>query len=96
MGSDRDLFHGRSDPNRRFSRRSVRCQTVRTMRGGAQWVLPEGNRMSLAVIALIVLLALVIGAMPTWSHSRNWGYMPSGGLGLIAFVVLVMLATGEL
>jgi len=52
--------------------------------------------MSLAVIALIVLLALVIGAMPTWSHSRNWGYMPSGGLGLIAFVVLVMLATGEL
>ena len=50
--------------------------------------------MSLATIALIVLIALVIGAMPTWAHSRNWGYAPSGGLGVIAFVVLVMLATG--
>ena len=52
--------------------------------------------MSLAVIALIVLIALVIGAMPTWAHSRNWGYAPSGGLGLIAFVVLVMGAMGQL
>ena len=52
--------------------------------------------MSLATIALIVLIVLVIGAMPTWAHSRNWGYAPSGGLGAIAFVVLVMLATGQL
>ena len=51
--------------------------------------------MSLATIALIVLIALVIGAMPTWAHSRNWGYAPSGGLGVIAFVVLVVLATGQ-
>jgi hypothetical protein len=57
---------------------------------------PERNPMSLAVIALIVLIALVIGAMPTWSHSRNWGYAPCGGLGAIAFIVLAMLATGEL
>jgi hypothetical protein len=52
--------------------------------------------MSLATIALIVLIVMVIGAMPTWAHSRNWGYAPSGGLGVIAFVVLVMLATGQL
>ncbi|HSB23699.1 MAG TPA: DUF3309 domain-containing protein [Burkholderiaceae bacterium] len=52
--------------------------------------------MSLATIALIVLIALVIGAMPTWAHSRNWGYAPSGALGAVAFVVLVMLATGQL
>jgi uncharacterized protein DUF3309 len=52
--------------------------------------------MSLATIALIVLIVLVIGAMPTWAHSRNWGYAPSSGLGAIAFVVLVMLAIGEL
>ena len=52
--------------------------------------------MSLATIALIVLIVLVIGAMPTWAHSRSWGYAPSGGLGLIAFVVLVMLAMGQL
>jgi hypothetical protein len=47
-------------------------------------------------ITLIVLIVLLIAAMPTWAHSRNWGYAPSGGLGLIAFVVLVMLATGRL
>jgi hypothetical protein len=47
-------------------------------------------------ITLIVLVILMIGAMPTWAHSRNWGYVPSGGLGLIAFGVLVMLATGQL
>jgi hypothetical protein len=52
--------------------------------------------MSLAVVALIVLIALVIGAMPTWAHSRNWGYMPSGSLGAIAIVVLAMLAVGAL
>jgi hypothetical protein len=52
--------------------------------------------MSLATIALIVLIVLVIGAMPTWPHSRNWGYAPSGGLGVVAFVVLVMLAMGQL
>ena len=52
--------------------------------------------MSLATIALIVLIALVIGAMPTWAHSRSWGYAPSGGLGLVVLVVLVMLAMGRL
>ena len=52
--------------------------------------------MSLATIVLIVLIVLLIGAMPTWPHSRNWGYAPSGGLGVIAFVVLVMLAMGQL
>ena len=52
--------------------------------------------MSLATIALIVLIALVIGAMPTRAHSRNWGYAPSGGLGVIALVVLVMLAMRQL
>ena len=57
---------------------------------------PKETSMSLATIALIVLIVLLIGAMPTWPHSRNWGYAPSGGLGVIAFVVLVMLAMGQL
>jgi len=47
-------------------------------------------------ITLIVLIALLIGAMPTWACSRNWGYAPSSSLGLVAFVVLAMLATGQL
>jgi hypothetical protein len=52
--------------------------------------------MSVPIITLLVLIALVIVTMPTWYHSRNWGYAPSSGLGVIAFVVLVMLATGQL
>ena len=52
--------------------------------------------MSLATIALIVLIVLLIGAMPTWAHSRSWGYAPSGGLGLVMLVVLVLVATGRL
>jgi hypothetical protein len=58
--------------------------------------IPEGHPMSLASVALIVLLLLVVGTMPTWAHSRNWGYAPSAGLGAIAFAVLVMLAMGVL
>lgn len=52
--------------------------------------------MSIATILLIVLVLLLVGAMPTWSHSRNWGYGPSGGLGLVVLVVLVLLLTGRL
>jgi len=52
--------------------------------------------MSLATILLIVLLLIVIGAAPTWPHSRNWGYFPSGGLGLILLIVVVLLLLGRL
>ncbi len=47
-------------------------------------------------IALIVLVLLLIGALPTWPHSSSWGYAPSGGLGLVLIVVLVLLFTGRL
>jgi len=52
--------------------------------------------MSLGMILLIVLILMLIGAMPTWAHSRGWGYAPSGGLGLVLLVVLVMVAMGRL
>ncbi len=52
--------------------------------------------MSLGTILLIVLILMLVGAMPTWAHSRGWGYAPSGGLGLVLLVVLVLLATGRL
>jgi hypothetical protein len=46
---------------------------------------------------LIVLAALLlIGAVPTWPHSRNWGYGPSGGLGLILLIVVILLMTGRI
>lgn len=47
--------------------------------------------MSLATILLIVLVLLLIGALPSWPYSRNWGYVPSGGLGLIVAIVLVLV-----
>jgi hypothetical protein len=48
-------------------------------------------------IALIVILILVlIGAIPTWPHSRNWGYYPSGGLGLILVIVVLLILLGRI
>jgi hypothetical protein len=52
--------------------------------------------MTLGTVLLIVLVLLLIGAMPRWPHSRNWGYGPTGGLGLVLVVVVVLLATGRL
>jgi hypothetical protein len=45
----------------------------------------------LGIILLVVLVMLLLGVLPTWGHSRNWGYGPSGGLGLLLVVVLVLL-----
>jgi hypothetical protein len=52
--------------------------------------------MSLGTILLIVLILMLIGAFPTWPHSRSWGYGPSGGLGLVVFIIIVMLLMGRL
>jgi hypothetical protein len=51
---------------------------------------------TLGTILLIVLILMLIGAIPTWSHSRNWGYGPSGGLGLALVAVVVLLLMGRL
>ncbi len=47
-------------------------------------------------ILLIVLILMLLGALPTWPYSRSWGYYPSGGVGLIVVVVLVLLLAGRL
>jgi hypothetical protein len=52
--------------------------------------------MSLGAILLIVLILLMVGAIPTWPHSRNWGYGPTGGLGLVLLIVIVLLLMGRL
>lgn len=52
--------------------------------------------MSLGTILLIVLILMLIGAIPTWPHSRNWGYGPSGGLGLVVIILIVLLLLGRL
>ena len=52
--------------------------------------------MSLGTILLIVLILILVGVIPTWPHSRNWGYGPSGGLGLVVIIVIVLLLLGLL
>jgi hypothetical protein len=52
--------------------------------------------MTLGTILLIVLLLLLIGALPTWPHSRSWGYAPSGGVGLVVLIIVVLLLTNRL
>jgi hypothetical protein len=52
--------------------------------------------MTLGTILLIVLVLLLIGAVPSWPHSRGWGYGPSGGLGLVLVVVIVLVLMGRL
>lgn len=47
-------------------------------------------------LLLIILVLLLIGAVPTWPHSRNWGYYPSGGLGLVLVVLIVLLLLGRI
>jgi Protein of unknown function (DUF3309) len=50
----------------------------------------------MGTILLIVLVLLFVVALPTWSHSRSWGYFPSGGLGLVLLILLVLVLTGRL
>jgi hypothetical protein len=50
----------------------------------------------MGLILIILLVLLLVGAFPSWPHSRNWGYYPSGGLGLILLIVLILLLMGRI
>jgi len=52
--------------------------------------------MTLGTILLIILVLFLIGALPTWRHSANWGYFPSSGLGIVLVVVVVLLFMGRI
>jgi hypothetical protein len=52
--------------------------------------------MSLGLIILIVLVLILVGAIPTWPHSRSWGYAPSGTVGLIVVILLILLLLGKI
>jgi hypothetical protein len=52
--------------------------------------------MTLGMVLLIVLVLVVLGVIPTWPHSRGWGYGPSGVVGLLVVVLIVMLVTGRI
>ena len=52
--------------------------------------------MSLSLILLIVLILILVGALPTWGHSRNWGYWPSGVIGLVVLILVILLLMGRI
>jgi hypothetical protein len=52
--------------------------------------------MGIGTILLIVLILLLLGAVPTWPHSRNWGYGPSGLLGLVVVILLILVLMGRI
>ncbi len=52
--------------------------------------------MSIGTIILIVLVLMLVGAIPTWGHSSNWGYGPSGGIGLLVLIVLILVLMGKI
>ncbi len=52
--------------------------------------------MSIGTILLVILILMLVGAFPTWPHSREWGYRPSSGLGLIVIILIVLLLLGRI
>ena len=47
-------------------------------------------------ILIVILVLMLVGALPSWPHSRNWGYMPSGSLGIVLLILVILLLTGRL
>jgi hypothetical protein len=52
--------------------------------------------MTLGTILIIILILLLIGALPSWGYSRNWGYFPSGGLGLVLLIIIILVVMGRI
>jgi hypothetical protein len=50
----------------------------------------------LGTILIVILLLALVGALPRWSHSRSWGYYPTGGVGLVLFVIVILLLLGRI
>jgi hypothetical protein len=50
----------------------------------------------LGTVLVVLLVLMLLGALPTWPHSRNWGYYPSGGLGLVLVILVILLLLGKI
>lgn len=50
----------------------------------------------LGTIILVILVLMLLGALPAWNHSRSWGFLPSGGLGLVVLILVVLLLMGRI
>jgi hypothetical protein len=50
----------------------------------------------MVTILIVILILVLVGALPTWPHSKNWGYYPSGGFGLILLILIILLLMGRI
>ena len=50
----------------------------------------------LGTVLLVIVILMLVGTLPTWPHSRDWGYFPSGGLGLVVLILLILFLAGRL
>jgi Protein of unknown function (DUF3309) len=65
--------------------------------GCGKYVSTHGrSKMSLGMILLIIVILLLVGAIPSWPHSRSWGYAPSGGLGLVLVIIIILVVLGRI
>jgi len=60
------------------------------------WGFVAKEKKMLGTVLIVILILILLGALPTWPHSRNWGYAPSGGLGLIVLILLILLLLGRI
>jgi hypothetical protein len=60
------------------------------------WVFSERRVEMLATILIVIFILMLLGAMPSWPHSKNWGYYPSSGLGLLLLIVIILTFSGRL
>jgi hypothetical protein len=56
----------------------------------------HGGHTKMLILLVVILLLMSLGSLPTWPHSRSWGYYPSGGLGLVVVILLVLLVLGRI
>jgi hypothetical protein len=56
----------------------------------------EREQIMLGTILIVILILALLGALPRWSHSRDWGYAPTGGLGLIILIVVILVVLGRI
>ena len=73
-----------------------RCIPHEPFRPALVYTANERSLMALSTILLIIVLLLLVGALPTWPHSRSWGYAPSGSLGLVLVILVLLLVLGHI
>ncbi|HKD05153.1 MAG TPA: DUF3309 family protein [Bryobacteraceae bacterium] len=59
-------------------------------------LVPEGVATMLGTLLIIILILALLGSLPTWGYSRGWGYYPSGGLGLVLLILVILLLMGRI